>query len=379
MYFDFEGRGTEQVSLDSAMSWREQILMSLFVHALVILTLLFIPSLPFARQAREAQALRLAELNEQQQNVPPPLSGADNSRTFVFIEPRLDIEATEDPRPDAPFSDRDRLAQSQTQAEDPLNTLPNAEGNSSSFVESDDPSIGEDEDRFGFLADESTPEPEETESEELEDVTEPQEDELAELEQEPNQETVEASNSPERIGESLTDEFIARAIEDGALVPPGDGRDDPDAEATDLLRSPDGLLGRARAMRNLDRYVRRESFANRSGSSGRFGPSLQFDSKGVEFGPWVRRFVAQIRRNWFVPYAMMARSLHGNVVITFYVNRDGSISELSVIKPANIDAFTNSAFNALSTSNPTQPLPPEYPDERAFFTVTFYFNESPPV
>jgi len=374
MYFDFEGRGTEQVSLGSAMSWREQILMSLFVHSLVILTLLFIPTLPFAREAREAQALRLAELNELQQTMPPPLSDPNDSRTFVFIAPRFDIEASESPRPDAPFSDRDRLAQSQTQAENPLNTLPNAEGNSSSFVESDDPSVGEEEEQFGFLADESVSEPEVTDNE---DLTEQQEDELAELEQ--DQETVDASNSPEQTGELLTDDFIARAIEDGSLVTPGDGRDDPDAAGVEHLRSLEGLLGRARAMRNLDRYVRRESFDNRGGSSGRFGPSLQFDSKGVEFGPWVRRFVAQIRRNWFVPYAMMARSLHGNVVITFYVNRDGSISELSVIKPANIDAFTNSAFNALSTSNPTQPLPPEYPDDRAFFTVTFYFNESPPV
>ena len=372
MYFDFEGRGTEQVSLGSAMSWREQILMSLFVHALVILTLLFIPTLPFAREAREAQALRLAEVYELQQIMPPPLSGPNDSRTFVFIEPRVDIEASESPRSEAPFSDRDRLAQSETQAENPLNTLPNAEGNSSSFVESDDPAIGEDEEQSGFLADESVSEPEEVDSE---DPTEPQEDELAEL----DQETVDASNSPEQAGELLTDEFIARAIEDGALVPPGDGRDDPDAAGTEHLRSRDGLLGRAQAMRNLDRYVRRESFDNRRGSSGRFGPSLQFDSKGVEFGPWIRRFVTQIRRNWFVPYAMMARSMHGNVVLTLYVNRDGSISELSVIKPANIDAFTNSAFNALSISNPTQPLPPEYPDDRAFFTVTFYFNESPPV
>jgi len=30
------------------------------------------------------------------------------------------------------------------------------------------------------------------------------------------------------------------------------------------------------------------------------------------------------------------------------------------------------------TSNPVDPLPPEYPSEKAFFTVTFYYNERPP-
>ena len=32
-------------------------------------------------------------------------------------------------------------------------------------------------------------------------------------------------------------------------------------------------------------------------------------------------------------------------------------------------------MNALLASNPTEPLPPEYPDDKAFFTVTFYYNE----
>ena len=41
---------------------------------------------------------------------------------------------------------------------------------------------------------------------------------------------------------------------------------------------------------------------------------------------------------------------------------------------ANIN---NAAFGALAGSNPTQPLPPEYPSEKAFFTVTFYYNETP--
>ena len=70
-------------------------------------------------------------------------------------------------------------------------------------------------------------------------------------------------------------------------------------------------------------------------------------------------------------------TMRGHVVMTFYVHKDGRITDLRVLRPSAIDAFTNSAFNALAASNPTQPLPPEYPDDRAFFTVTFYFNENP--
>ena len=96
----------------------------------------------------------------------------------------------------------------------------------------------------------------------------------------------------------------------------------------------------------------------------------------MEFGPWLRRFVAQIKRNWFIPDAAMF--MRGHVVITFFVHKDGRITDLQVVQGASSDALNNSAFNALAASNPTLELPAEYPDEKAFFTVTFYFNESPP-
>ena len=86
--------------------------------------------------------------------------------------------------------------------------------------------------------------------------------------------------------------------------------------------------------------------------------------------------MAQIYRNWFVPYAAMTMS--GHVVLTFNVHKDGALTDLTVQRPSTVDAFTNSAFNAMRGSDPTFPLPEEYPDDQAFFTVTFYFNDRPP-
>jgi len=134
-----------------------------------------------------------------------------------------------------------------------------------------------------------------------------------------------------------------------------------------------GLL--SDAIRHVQRYSQGETLQNIQGN-GDLGPSIQFDTKGVDFGPWMRRFIAQIRRNWFVPYAAM--SLHGHVVLSFNVHRDGTISDLQVMQPSTIDAFTKSAFNAVQLSNPTVPFPPEFPDEQGRFIVTFYFNEQPP-
>jgi TonB family protein len=134
-----------------------------------------------------------------------------------------------------------------------------------------------------------------------------------------------------------------------------------------------GSLGDA--LRNLSRYTEGQAFDN-PGGSGQFGPEIQFDTKGVEFGPWIRRFIAQVKRNWLIPYAAM--SMKGHVVMQFNVHKDGSITDLVVAGPSGVEAFNNAALGALSSSNPTQPLPPEYPDSKAFFTVTFFYNETPP-
>ena len=55
----------------------------------------------------------------------------------------------------------------------------------------------------------------------------------------------------------------------------------------------------------------------------------------------------------------------------------GSITDVGVLQPSDIDGFNKAAIGAVTGSNPTEPLPPEYPSDKAFFTVTFYYNEDP--
>ena len=134
-----------------------------------------------------------------------------------------------------------------------------------------------------------------------------------------------------------------------------------------------GVLGDA--IRHVDRYTQGETLQNPQGGTD-LGPSIQFDTKGVDFGSWMRRFRAQVYRNWLIPYAAMA--LHGHVVITFWIHKDGTITDVRVLQPSSIDAFTKAALNAIVASNPTLPLPREYPDEKGQMTVIFYYNETPP-
>lgn len=132
-----------------------------------------------------------------------------------------------------------------------------------------------------------------------------------------------------------------------------------------------GSLGQS--LKNLQQFLQNQNFDNQKGGNTDTDAAIQFDSKGVDFGSWLRRFEAQVRRNWFIPQSAMM--LQGHVVLTFYVHKNGAISDLQILTPSGVQSFNSSSFNALKLSNPTVPLPPEYPDEKAFFTVTFLYNE----
>jgi TonB family protein len=143
---------------------------------------------------------------------------------------------------------------------------------------------------------------------------------------------------------------------------------------TEASRPAPGRLGDA--LRNLERYVQDKTFNNPQGGANDPGSAIQFDTKGVEFGPWIRRFVARVKREWFIPQA--AQNFRGHVVIQFNIHKDGRLTDVTIVQPSSITGFNHAAYNALINTSPVEPLPPEYPDPVAFFTVTFFYNEQPP-
>jgi len=328
MYFDFYGTHPETPTLERAISIREGVLLSLVLHVAGLLLILFAPELPFvqsmlARIEQARQAAVAAQIEQQrQQNQDQP--------TFVFVQPRVDTPALRPP-PLAELSDLDREARAPERAENPTNPLPFARGNSPERVEAT-PETPNDERRAA--ADEA------------------------------------AASAAAGAGEARAADGRDAAVlgDRGRPVVPPAGESSPGNRGLGLA----GAIGEA--LRNIEKYVP-ESFNNPQGGVQDFGSTIQFDTKGVEFGPWIRRFVAQVKRNWFIPYAAM--SMRGHVVLQFYVHRDGSITDLTVVQPSSVEAFTNAAYNAMASSNPTQPLPPEYPSDKVLFTVTFYYNESP--
>ena len=312
MYFDFEDNRPDTPSIPRPMSRREVVLITVNLHLVFLVAILLGPRLPFVQRIIEA---RQAEQEAQRQQLLEQQK--QEAPRFVFMQPRL--ERPTPPPPRAELSDIDRRARSVERAPDPRNPLPFSRGNTTERVDS---------------APNPTPPPP--------------------AGGEPTTPTAQAPPLP--VPESPSG--YARAQE---------------PQPQPQRNGSSGVL--ADAIRNVQKYAKNESFVNLQGQTQDFGPAISFDSKGVEFGPWIARFVAQVRRNWFI--TMAALTMRGHVVVTFNVHKDGRITDVTVAKPSPVDAFTLSARNAILASNPTVPLPPEYPDDKAFFTVTFFFNENP--
>lgn len=291
MHLDLEDYRPDTPRVPQAMSLREGTLISLLIHAVLLILYLLAP---------EAGPVPDSALALQR----PP----QESPRFVHMVPRIDRQAV--PRLETEQSDLDRRAATTQRPADARNAAPFSVGDTPEKV------VGGREEKPAGPDLPSPPSPAN-------------------------------ASAPDVISK------LSPSAAPAAPAPP-----------------PGGSLGRS--LRNLSRYLQDQNFDNQQGGLADNGPDIQFDSKGVDFGPWLRRFVAQVKRNWYVPQSAMM--LSGRVVIQFNVLRNGTITDLKVVGPSSIEAYNTSSLNALKLSNPTLELPAEYPDDRAFFTVTFHYD-----
>jgi TonB family protein len=313
MYFDLEDRRPDTPILDRPLTRLEQFLLTIIAYLLIVIGIITYPKLPFVKAA---EAARLKQLQDQRDK----LEAMREPMQFVFAKPKVEIERL--PKLPKFLSDESHKAQAPEKAPVPKTDIPMSRGNTPDRT----------------IADANRPQPDQ---------------------QQPQQATAPPATNTNALA-LPTNAQSTLARNDPSKNPMMDNR-------------PPGVL--SDAIRNVSKYTQGETLQNVQGNSD-FGPSFQFDSKGVDFGSWLRRFKDHVYRNWLIPYAAMA--LHGHTVLRFTIHKDGSITDLIVLQPSSVDAFTKAAFNAIKASNPTVPLPQQYPDESMVMTVIFYYNEMPP-
>jgi len=107
------------------------------------------------------------------------------------------------------------------------------------------------------------------------------------------------------------------------------------------------------------------------------GLEILSDTQGVDFGPYFRQMVQEVRTNW---YAAIPKAAYpplrekGMVVLRFRILKDGSVAELKFVCRSGDVALDRAAYAGISKSSPFSPLPREFHGDSLDFRMTFAYN-----
>ena len=101
------------------------------------------------------------------------------------------------------------------------------------------------------------------------------------------------------------------------------------------------------------------------------------DTRGVDFGPYLKRLLGEIRVHWsrVIPESARAPSMKkGTVLIGFRVMKDGGIDDLHTVTSSGDGVLDRAAQEGVASSAPFQPLPREFPCQYIALQFHFYYN-----
>jgi len=131
----------------------------------------------------------------------------------------------------------------------------------------------------------------------------------------------------------------------------------------------------ASSLRNLERRLQDTGPRGLTTGTGQQMGPLFFDPEGADFTAWMNHFRNEVYRNWIVPQPALL-GFRGHVDLEFVVERDGSITNLKVLKSTGTPALDRAAQNALLGSR-LLPLPADFGPARVTMQGSFYYNEGP--
>ncbi len=108
------------------------------------------------------------------------------------------------------------------------------------------------------------------------------------------------------------------------------------------------------------------------------GP-LSFETQWYDWGEYAQSMVSKIRINWYDNMPPLIRTgMKGVVTIRFTIQRDGSITDVTIISSSTIPPYDFAARKAIELSSKLNPLPKDFPNSSERVTAMFFYNQEPP-
>jgi TonB family protein len=108
------------------------------------------------------------------------------------------------------------------------------------------------------------------------------------------------------------------------------------------------------------------------------GP-LSFETQWYDWGEYAQSMVSRIRVNWYNNMPQLIQTgLKGVVTIRFTIQRDGQITDVTLLNSSGAPPYDFAAKKAIELSSPLNPLPKDFPNPTERVTCMFFYNQEVP-
>src|ERR1700691_2594780 len=100
------------------------------------------------------------------------------------------------------------------------------------------------------------------------------------------------------------------------------------------------------------------------------------DTMGVDFGPYLKRILEDVRQNWYNAIPVSAQDKKGKLAIEFAIGKDGKVMGMRLVASSGDTPLDRAAWAGITASDPFPPLPSEFGGEYLALRFRFYYNPS---
>ncbi len=98
------------------------------------------------------------------------------------------------------------------------------------------------------------------------------------------------------------------------------------------------------------------------------------DTKGVDFKPYLKVALREVRENWYHLIPACAGMMKGKLTIEFAITKDGHVADLRLVTSSQAAALDRPAWGSITASNPFPPLPGEFTGQYLALRLRFSYN-----
>jgi TonB family protein len=104
------------------------------------------------------------------------------------------------------------------------------------------------------------------------------------------------------------------------------------------------------------------------------GVEILSDTRGVNFAPYLRVIVRDIKQNWYRLIPQSADTQKGKLAIEFAITNDGHVADMQLVATSGEVVLDRAAWASITKSNPFTRLPSEFTGPFLALRFRFYYN-----